>query len=104
MPWAYLKSRLNHVTGDAGKKLSGGEKQRILLTRYLSYQPEILILDETLSALDEASAQSLLRQVLATVPTVILVTHRQSLLQDFKHIYHLEAGRLNVACAPRNTQ
>jgi ABC-type multidrug transport system fused ATPase/permease subunit len=90
-PLAYLKNRLRHPTG---KKLSGGEKQRILLARCLSYQPQILILDETLSALDEASAQELLQLVLATVPTVILVTHRQSLVQIFKRIYRLEAGQL----------
>ena len=88
---AYLKDRLHHPTG---KKLSGGEKQRIFLARCLSYQPKVLILDETLSALDEASAQELLQLVLATVPTVILVTHRQSLVQYFKRIYRLEAGQL----------
>ncbi len=90
-PLAYLKDRLHHPTG---KKLSGGEKQRIFLARCLSYQPKVLILDETLSALDEASAQELLQLVLATVPTVILVTHRQSLVQYFKRIYRLEAGQL----------
>ncbi len=96
-PLAYLKDRLHHTTGDAGKKLSGGEKQRILLARCLSYRPEVLILDETLSALDEASAQELLQLVLKAVPTVILVTHRQSLVQSFKHIYCLEAGQLKAA-------
>ena len=96
-PLAYLKDRLHHTAGDAGKKLSSGEKQRILLARCLSYQPEVLILDETLSALDEASAQTLLQLVLKAVPTVILVTHRQSLVQGFKHIYRLEAGQLKAA-------
>ena len=96
-PLAYLKDRVYYTTGDAGKKLSSGEKQRMLLARCLSYQPEVLILDETLSALDEASAQALLQLVLKTVPTVILVTHRQSLLQGFKHIYRLEAGQLKAA-------
>ena len=94
IPLAYLKDRLHHAAGDAGKQLSSGEKQRVLLARCLSYQPEVLILDETLSALDKASVQALLQLVLATVPTVILVTHRQSLVQDFKRIYRLEAGQL----------
>ena len=93
-PLANLKDRLKETTGDGGKKLSSGEKQRVLLARCLSYKPEVLILDETLSALDEASAQSLLQFVLKSVPTVILVTHRESLVKGFKHIYRLEAGQL----------
>jgi ABC-type bacteriocin/lantibiotic exporter with double-glycine peptidase domain len=76
------------------QQLSSGEKQRVLLARCLSYHPEVLILDETLGALDEASAQESLQLVLAQVPTVILVTHRQSLVTGFKHIYRLEAGQL----------
>jgi len=79
------------------KKLSSGEKQRLLLARCLQYQPEVLILDETLSALDEASALELLQLVLTSVPTVILITHRQALVQDFKLIYSLEEGRLKAA-------
>ncbi|MEM9416896.1 MAG: ABC transporter ATP-binding protein [Bacteroidota bacterium] len=97
MPLAYLNDRLDEATGDGGKKLSGGEKQRILLARCLSYQPEVLILDETLSALDETSAQELLQLVLKTVPTVILVTHRESLIKGFEHIYRLEAGQRQAA-------
>lgn len=93
MPLAHLKDRLEEPAGDGGKRLSRGEKQRVLLARCLSYKPEVLILDETLSALDEASAQSLLQLVLKSVPTVILVTHRESLVQSFKHIYRLEAGQ-----------
>ena len=90
-PLAYLKDRLHHP---AVQQLSSGEKQRVLLARCLSYHPEVLILDETLGALDEASAQESLQLVLAQVPTVILVTHRQSLVTGFKHIYRLEAGQL----------
>ena len=92
-PLAYLKDRLHDAAGDGGKKLSSGEKQRILLSRCLSYQPQVLILDETLSALDEASAQELLQLVLAAVPTVIFVTHRTSLVQHFQRIYNLEENR-----------
>ena len=79
------------------QKLSSGEKQRLLLARCLSYQPEVLILDETLNALDEENAQKSLQLVLANVPTVILITHRQPLVQNFKQIYRLEAGRLKAA-------
>ena len=95
-PLAYLKDRMYHAMGDRGKKLSGGEKQRVLLTRSLSYRPQVLILDEALNALDEASAQELLQLILKTVPTVVLVTHRKSLIQKFKHIYCLETNQLKA--------
>ncbi len=97
LPLAYLMERMEQSISGEGKRISGGERQRILLARSLSYQSEVLILDETLSALDEESAQALLRLVLSTVPTVIFVTHRQSLVQDFQHIYRLEAGKLQPA-------
>lgn len=95
---AHLKDRMHDAVGDAGKRLSSGEKQRVLLTRCLRLRPQVLILDETLSALDEPSAQELLRLVLATVPTVVLVTHRTSLLQAFGRVYRLERGGDIVEC------
>lgn len=97
VPLAHLKDRMHYNLGDRGKQLSGGERQRVLLTRCLSYRPEILILDEALNALDEASAQELLQLVLKTVPTVILVTHRSSLIQRFRRLYHLKARQLKAA-------
>ncbi|MHA7877711.1 MAG: ATP-binding cassette domain-containing protein [Bacteroidota bacterium] len=97
MPLTYLKDRLHYATGDGGKRLSGGERQRVLLARCLSYQPEVLILDEALNALDEASAQELLQLILQTVPTVILVTHRKSLVQKLKQHYCLATKQLKAA-------
>jgi ABC-type multidrug transport system fused ATPase/permease subunit len=93
VPLDYLQERLHYPTG---KQLSSGEKQRILLARCLSYRPAVLILDETLGALDAASAQVSLQHVLATVPTVILVTHYHALAQYFKCVYHLEGGQLKI--------
>ena len=94
-PLDKLNQRLYaHTTG---KKLSGGEKQRILLARSLSYEPELLIMDETLNALDPSNAKELLEYVLATVPTVILVTHQQSLAEHFEYIYRLKDGQLQAA-------
>jgi ABC-type multidrug transport system fused ATPase/permease subunit len=93
VPLGYLKERLHYPTG---KQLSSGEKQRILLARCLSYQPAVLILDETLGALDEVGAQASLQHVLATVPTVIFVTHSHSLARHFKYIYRLEGGQLKL--------
>ncbi|MEL6539330.1 MAG: ABC transporter ATP-binding protein [Bacteroidota bacterium] len=92
----YLKDRLHATTGDVGKKLSSGERQRVLIARCLSYRPEVLILDETLNALDEKSAQGLLKLILDTVPTVILVTHQPSLAQQLQRVYQLEQEGLKL--------
>lgn len=96
LPIDYLIPRMNQSVGECGNKLSGGEKQRVLLARCLTYKPEVLILDESLSSLDEASARDLLRVVVQQVPTLIFITHRRSLLQDFHKVYLLKHGELKL--------
>lgn len=91
----YFENRLDEPVGDFGKKLSNGERQRILIARCIAANPEIVILDETFSALEQASGLKLLDIVLDAIPTVVLVTHQKHLLQRFKVIYKLENGFLN---------
>ena len=93
-PLGYLSQQAQRTVGEGGKKLSSGEKQRILLARCLEDAPSAVILDEALSCLDEPSAQALLDQIFERVPTVVLVTHRKSLLKKFSRIYTLEQGHL----------
>lgn len=76
--------------------LSGGEKQRILLEKALQNSPEIVILDETLHALDEESAISILKNIFKVTETVVLVTHRSSLLHLFDKVYKIENNDLHL--------
>ncbi len=92
----YMAARLEEEVGDRGRKVSGGEKQRILISRGLAQRPAVLILDETLCALDAKSACKILRQVCLQVPTLLLVTHHQELFEGFDAVYRLEAGRLTL--------
>ncbi|MEM9738198.1 MAG: ABC transporter ATP-binding protein [Bacteroidota bacterium] len=96
-PLGYLHDRSKKAVGENGNAISSGEKQRILLARSLALNPKIVILDETLSAIDEKSAQSILQQILKKVPTVVLVSHRHSLMTALDKVYELKNGCLNAA-------
>jgi ATP-binding cassette subfamily B protein len=81
---------------EGAKNLSGGQRQRLAIARALLTNPEILILDEATSALDPES-ERIVRENLAQIAsnrTVIIVSHRLSMLKDAGSILVLERGRL----------
>ncbi len=78
-----------------GSNLSGGQKQRVLISRALAAHPEILILDDSSSALDYQT-DARLRQALAenfSGTTTIIVAQRASSIRHADHILMLENGR-----------
>jgi ABC-type bacteriocin/lantibiotic exporter with double-glycine peptidase domain len=77
------------------KALSGGEHQRYLLNKALQKHPSVIILDETTSSLDRKMVDQLLDEVLTLVPTVIMITHRQSTLHKMNCIFELKHGHLS---------
>jgi len=85
--------------------LSGGQKQRVALARALAQQPEILLLDEPLSALDNTTRYAL-QQTLISVHkelglTTLMVTHDQSeILRLADHMIYIEDGRITKAGEP----
>ena len=79
------------------KKFSGGEYQCYILRKFLGYKPQIAILDETFNAMDEVTAGQLLDEVIATVPTIILVTHNPLLSKKMQRRVVLSQGRLHAA-------
>lgn len=84
--------------GEAGRSLSGGEKQRIALARAILRDPRILILDEFTSQIDaesEAKIQEALREFVKG-RTTLVITHRMSTLQIADRIVVLEGGRIEA--------
>jgi len=90
-----LPDRFNHMLTSKGTNLSGGQKQRVLLSRALAGKPEILILDDSSSALDYKT-DSLLRQALRehySNTTAIIIAQRISSIYHCDKILVLEEGR-----------
>ena len=86
----------NHVLAQKGTNVSGGQKQRILITRALAGSPQILVLDDSSSALDyktEASLRSALKENLADT-TVINVAQRVSAVMGCDLILVVDEGKI----------
>ncbi|QDU83530.1 putative multidrug resistance ABC transporter ATP-binding/permease protein YheI [Planctomycetes bacterium Pla163] len=91
-----LPEGLETVVGERGVNLSGGQRQRVALARAIVKRPQILILDDTLSAVDTDTAAAILsglERVLGTCTTII-VAHRLSTLRRADRILVLEEGRV----------
>ena len=88
--------RLLAEVSQGGKNFSGGQKQRLTIARTLVQKPEILIFDDSASALDYATDAALRRAVAAMKerPTVFIVSQRASSIQHADKILVLEDGKL----------
>jgi ATP-binding cassette subfamily C protein len=98
-----LPSGLDHHLGERGEGLSGGERQRIALARALLCQPELLVLDEVTSQLDDQSEERILSALdrLRGKVTILLIAHRAAARRHADRIVVLEQGRvLEVTVGP----
>lgn len=98
---------LGSLLGRKPQGLSGGEAQRVALGRALSFHPEVLLLDEPLSALDDDARESmydLLRRVQKqTGVTTLHVTHsRREAARLGDRLFVLQDGRIEEAADPTN--
>jgi ATP-binding cassette subfamily B multidrug efflux pump len=91
-----LPGGFDATLGERGVNLSGGQRQRITLARALIREPELLLLDDCLSAVDAATEQAILANLRGTHGgrTVVFATHRLSAVRDADQIWVMERGRI----------
>jgi len=84
------------VLGERGITLSGGQKQRTSIARALIKEPSILIMDDSLSAVDSRTEDALTNVLKETLPesTTIMIAHRLSTVKHCDIIFVLENGRI----------
>ena len=91
-----LPQGLETLVGEKGVALSGGQKQRISIARALVKNPEILILDDSLSAVDAKTEAKIIENIQTerSGKTTIITTHRLSAIQHADWIIVLDDGRV----------
>nr|GGH94585.1 ABC transporter permease [Aquisalinus luteolus] len=101
--WGFYESGrpvdLNLEVGEQGARLSGGQTQKLELARLARVSVPTVILDETTSALDQASelrAIWTLREGYRGRTTLILITHRVAMAREADTVLFLEGGRLHA--------
>ena len=88
--------KFDTMVGERGITLSGGQKQRVAIARALLTNPEVLILDDALSAVDTKTERQILERLieLRKGRTTIIIAHRISSIQHADHIIVLGEGKI----------
>ena len=91
-----FKDRYETILGERGVTLSGGQKQRISIARALIKEPEILVFDDSLSAVDTETEEEILKNLQSELnqKTTIIITHRLSSAKNADHIAVLDEGEI----------
>ena len=92
------KDSLNTMVGEGGIQISGGQKQRIAIARALYGRPEILVLDEATSSLDNNTQSIIMDEIfkISQNKTLLIISHRQSTIIGCNKIYYLKNRKLNI--------
>lgn len=91
-----MENGYSTLVGEKGSSVSGGQRQRISIARAIYKHPDVLILDDSLSAVDADTEKNILNNIrlLENRITTFLITHRISALENCDQILVLDEGRL----------
>jgi ATP-binding cassette subfamily C protein LapB len=91
------------LVGERGESLSGGQRQGVAIARAVLHDPPILLLDEPTAAMDHSSEAAVKNRLanFARGKTLLVVSHRASLLEMVERLIVLDAGQV-VADGPRD--
>jgi ATP-binding cassette subfamily B protein len=91
-----FKDQYETVLGERGITISGGQKQRVSIARALSKDPTILILDDSVSAVDTKTEEEIIRnlRVARKGKTTLMIAHRISTVKKLDKIVLIDQGKL----------
>ena len=99
-----MPENVDTIVGERGARISGGQRQRVGIARAIYHNPEILILDEATSSLDELTEKEIMKSIyeFKGQKTIIIVTHRLSTISECDIVYTLSDGKIISEDLPIN--
>ena len=93
-----LPKKLNTIVGPNGKKLSGGQSQRLVIARAMYQNTNILVFDEATNSLYEKTEEEILDKIykLRGNKTIIIITHNPKILHKCDKIFEIQEGILKL--------
>jgi ATP-binding cassette, subfamily B, bacterial PglK len=98
-----LPDGIDTIIGERGTRLSGGQRQRIVLARSFYFKKEVLIMDESTSALDSETEKEITTEIkrLKGAKTIVVISHRMSTVEHCDRIYKIDKGRVTSFGTPK---
>ena len=93
-----LPKGIDTIIGEAGSKLSQGQKQRLGIARALYHDPQILILDEATNALDKETEEKVMQIIkkISSNVTTIIVSHSDKPLGFCNKVFEIKNQEINI--------